>query len=170
MASCMNCNKQLTSGMVLCPACAAEYQTLREHSGQTSTATPQDASESESSIRPVLEQMCLFTGFLNDLAVHLSTDEGKCAVCNRWEGCTQSRLSPCYQGVKEFLLAKAKAYQDSTRECCDIYGAYLDKLQAQGGYTCLTAEQALVEEFPYLAEHREDAKYAMGIWMAKHWG
>ena len=176
MAACMNCGKEIHSGYVLCVDCAGKYCRCPVDPSADRMLLSETSSESSKKDRvPVankhskfFERLYIFADFLNNLALQLSDSDGKCAICKEKTTCSKEGITFCYQNIKESLWEKVSCFSEELEKSCDIYCEYLDQLDNQGCYTMLTAEEALVEEFPYLSDHREYAKYAMAIWIARH--
>lgn len=119
------------------------------------------------------EALFLFGDFLADLAETLgcSSSKEKCALCAFLAECGgRDAVPPCSWGILKFLLDRAARYHARMSACYREYFSFLDQIQKQGGYDQHTAEQALMEEYPWLLSHPEYAKYALASWMLKYWG
>lgn len=119
------------------------------------------------------EALFLYGDLLNNLACRLSEVEGtaKCALCGDADLCKGRWFMPsCGGGIAQGLANLSAEYMEDMKECCQAYFSYLDKLNASASYRNINeAEDELVAEFPYLASHREYAKYAVASWLLGFW-
>lgn len=105
-----------------------------------------------------------FIQSLSDMLISLGAPQ-KCTLCTCC-GTNECGMFSCDEGIRKFLHSASSAYLERMEKSCKAYFAFLDQLEQAGGYDIYTAEQALTVEFPYLANHPEEAKYTMAAWLA----